>query len=340
VKRRRIKSADVQFVTLCPRGANRLPVLYKSDGHVEFDALHKFDEETGELLAVVYAPEMRDVEGDIASREVVRKMAHSFARNGAAIDIRHDGKPVGKDRAYVAETFVIQKGDARFSGWKDYSGAPVDVTDAWGLLVKVDDPALRKLYRSGWNGVSLFGPAELEIEKSDPVPDAGDLAKRMSGESEMKPEDVQKLIAENNVTLLDSIKKMLPAAPPAEKPAEKAGVVIKFDPTDAKAVQAHLAKLEAEKVDWTNPDAVKAHLAKLEAEKGEKPAERAADPEAEKLKKEIDLLNARLTKLAKSSTAPAADKAPVDPLKKEHDEQVAAGKSVAEIANRQRGFTK
>ena len=60
MKRRRIKNADVQFVTLCPRGANRMSVVYKSDGHAEFDALHKFDVERGELLAVVYSPEMRD----------------------------------------------------------------------------------------------------------------------------------------------------------------------------------------------------------------------------------------------------------------------------------------
>jgi len=83
-------------------------------------------------------------------------------KNGAKLDIRHDGKAIAKEKAFVAESFIIQKGDERFQGWKDYDGKEVDVSGGWGIVVKIDDPDLRKSYREdGWNGVSLAGHAEL-----------------------------------------------------------------------------------------------------------------------------------------------------------------------------------
>ena len=33
---RRIKKARIEFISLCPKGVNKMPVLYKADGTVEF----------------------------------------------------------------------------------------------------------------------------------------------------------------------------------------------------------------------------------------------------------------------------------------------------------------
>jgi hypothetical protein len=152
----------VKFVSLCKRGKNRLPVLYKADDStIEFQTLVKeapaFDER-GELLTLVYAPGVTDSDGDFASDpEAIRSMAYSFMQNGAEIDVQHNGIALKKDQAFPAESFIVQKGDPRFSEWKDNDGNPVDATGAWGAVFKINDPELRAKYRSGeWNGVSLF----------------------------------------------------------------------------------------------------------------------------------------------------------------------------------------
>lgn len=168
-RRRRIRSASITTISLVPRGANQLPVLYKDGDHCEFDTIIKGNMDKGEIVAVVYAPEVRDSQGDIASSDVIKEMAYDFAKKGlGSIDLRHDGKVLSKDKAFVAESFIIQKGDNRFSGMKDYSGKDVDVADGWAVVVKVNDEDLRTKFRKGeWNGVSMFGSATVEAEKAD-----------------------------------------------------------------------------------------------------------------------------------------------------------------------------
>ncbi|MEK7862881.1 MAG: XkdF-like putative serine protease domain-containing protein, partial [Chloroflexota bacterium] len=111
--KRRIKKADVQFLSLCRRGMNQMPCLFKSDagdsgvGTIELSCLHKYDEAKGELLFVAYAPELRDGEGDIADAAVIKEMAYSHARNGARLDVRHNLKPLEPKDAFMAESFII-----------------------------------------------------------------------------------------------------------------------------------------------------------------------------------------------------------------------------------------
>lgn len=166
---RRIIDADIQFLSLCPLGKNGLRTLYKSDDQqVEFQSVTKelpdFDER-GELVACVWAPNRLDADKDFCDEETVVKLAHSFMRNSAPLDIVHNCETLPKEAAYVAESFIIQKDDPRFSGMTDYEGEPVDVTGGWGVVVKVEDPDLRKAYREGeWQGVSMYGPAKLKDE--------------------------------------------------------------------------------------------------------------------------------------------------------------------------------
>ena len=294
---RRIKRARIGFISLVPKGANQLQPVYKEDGTFSLSTLVKeaanFDEK-GELLAVVYAPEQRDSQGDIASAEVIQEMAHEAMRKGVEIDIRHNEAAVGRDRAYVAESFLIQKGDERFVDTKDYQGNPVDVTGAWAVVVKIDDPELRRLYKEeGWQGVSMGGRAEL-------VPDdetkANEVAKTLAAklnnqEHDMKPEELEAALAKSNealaATLGDVIAKALKpvdktaeekeaerlakeAADAKEQEDAKKAPIFKGDASKPEDVAAHAAALRVwklqEAVDWNDADSVSKYqeeLAKL-----------------------------------------------------------------------------
>lgn len=160
-KRVRIKRAEVKRLSLCKEGKNGLRTLYKADGTLQLDALVKSIDE-GTLLAVMYAPERPDADGHVADSVVVRQMLHTLMRNGAELDIEHDGKVLAKSAAYVAEAFTIQKGDARFADWLGTDGKPAgDLTGAAAVQINIDDPELRASRRRGeWDGISLFGVGE------------------------------------------------------------------------------------------------------------------------------------------------------------------------------------
>lgn len=291
---RRIKKARIRFLSLVPKGANQLPVIYKEDGGLTLTpltkALDNFDEK-GELVAVVYAPEMVDSQGDVASAEVIKDMMYDAARNGLSLDVRHDEKALGKDKAFVAESFEIQKGDPRFADMKNYAGEPVDVTGGWGVVVKVEDQELRKQYREGkWQGISMGGTAHVESLKSDP--DSSGLLKALagffggmiparpeqnSGDIDMDSKELTKILADNNKALIEGITKaMKPDTDAAADDKTKAddskakadeAPVFKGDPTDIKAIEAHEKALKIHAlrkgVDWTSPEAVAEYRTKL-----------------------------------------------------------------------------
>ena len=160
-RKRQILKAKIGFLSLCPAGANTIRTLYKSDAgdkNIELQMLSKDMSEQGELICCVYVPDLEDSQGDQASAEVIKDFAYDFAKNGGNIDIRHNEEALSKDDIFVAETLIIQKGDERFEGMEDYDGNSVDVTGGWGVILKVEDDELRKLYRSGeWGGISMGG---------------------------------------------------------------------------------------------------------------------------------------------------------------------------------------
>ncbi len=164
---RRIKRAKIKFLSLVPKGANKLPVIYKEDDNsLVLNPIVKAGEdflEKGELLVIAYAPEITDSQGDIASSDVIKEMAYDYMRSGGQIDIRHDGEALSKEDVYVAENFIVQKSDPRFANFTDYDGKPVDVEGSWGMVLKIEDANLRQLFKSGkWGGVSIQGSAQFE----------------------------------------------------------------------------------------------------------------------------------------------------------------------------------
>ncbi len=160
-RKRQILKAKIGYISLCPAGANTIRTMYKSDDgnkNIELQMLSKDMTEQGELTCCVYVPDLEDSQGDQASAAVIKDFAYDFAKNGGNIDIRHNEEALSKDDIFIAETMIIQKGDERFEGMEDYDGNSVDVTGGWGVILKVEDEELRKLYRSGdWGGISMGG---------------------------------------------------------------------------------------------------------------------------------------------------------------------------------------
>lgn len=341
---RRIKKAEVRFISLCPKGANKLPTMYKEDapskdGSVSFSAplLMAKDTDLGEILAVVYAPDMVDSQGEYASREVIREAMHSAAKTGFDVDIRHDGKALSKDDAYVAESFEIQKYDPRFKGMVDDDGNAVDVSGGWGVLIKVDKPELRELYRQGkWSGVSMGGSYVPETLEKAEESASRNILKRLaealglkymyahqnislSGEIDMTGDELKKTLTENNAALAKSIVDGITAAlkpgastatpatttDAAAPQVEDKPALFKGDPTDAKAVEAHLKSLEKQtllkSVDWADPKSVAAYHVTLKKVDVEQEDDASQSEDTSELVKSLEEQVAALKKRSNQS---------------------------------------
>lgn len=123
-------------------------------------SIRKFDEEQQLVYGEVYAPGFPDSQGDFMTRETIQEMAHGFMRKGLVtkIDLHHSQQESG---CYVVESFIARDDD------------PVFIPGSWVLGVKVPDPAIWAMVKSGeLNGFSLDGmgvrvESIIEIEMPD-----------------------------------------------------------------------------------------------------------------------------------------------------------------------------
>lgn len=107
--------------------------------------IKKLDEEEQIVFGEVYAPDFPDSQGDFKSAFEVKKMAYNFMRKGltANIDVNHSQTRSG---SYIVESFIAQKGD------------PIFIPGSWVIGVKVPDPVIWRMVKSGeLNGFSLDG---------------------------------------------------------------------------------------------------------------------------------------------------------------------------------------
>lgn len=277
---RRIRKAKIEFISLVPKGANKMSAVYKSDGTVSFETIIKasdaFDDK-GELTAVVYAPDMRDSQGDIADAEVVKQMAHDFISNGGKVDIKHDGKAVPAEKARVAETFLVQKTDERFHGWKDREGNAVDLTGAWATVIKIEDPELRKKYRSGeWAGVSMGGTAIVDQEKAEFDRLVEAVSKRLNAppeETTMDEAKILKAISDGFASITTELTKVLKPEPKPDpkKDDDTPKFVGKIDnerDLELHARKIHLYQLK-KGTDFNDPESVRSYMAAVKISKAE-----------------------------------------------------------------------
>lgn len=337
--KRRIKKARISHLSLVPRGANKMPVLYKEDGQVELQALVKQGTDEGEILAVVYAPDVTDAQGDVASADVIKEMAYDAMRRGVEIDVRHNLKPLTKEQAYVAESFLIQKGDQRFQGFKDYSGNAIpSLEGAWATVIKVDDPEIRKAFREGqFNGVSMYGQAEVEAikESTDTEQFLSKLAEALvpslpSEEITMNKEELEALLAQREDALVAKMGELLAKSqePPAADDSDE--TVFKGDLTNPADVAAHVERLKAQQLRKSIDTGSLEQMLALQKALGETP----------EVESRVSTLEKSIAQILKGSsverTAPVRKSLPAvswdhDMLAKEDDaaECIALGKQMA-----------
>lgn len=344
---KKIKWANVEFLSLCPRGKNGLKVLYKEDGTFEAGALIKKGaefEKDGEIVAAIYIPNHPDHDEHVAQDAfAIKTMAYSHSRNGSKLDLRHDEQALTKDQAYMAESFIIQEGDPRFADLKDEAGHAVDPTGGWGCVIKLEDDELKSKYEfDGWQGVSLFGQAMVQTMKSDEERVIDRLTSNRKEKARMDEEKIMQLInkalepIQGALAKLTDVKKEAPETqePEAPKPPE-----FKGDPTkkeDVEKFQKELKKFELmQSVDWSDSEAVDKILADLEKE-----AEDNTDGESEEkenlskeAKDKIARLEDKLAKLKKGSKQPVGDGDNKDEGLTEDERLFKIGKEAATFVN-------
>jgi hypothetical protein len=294
-RRYRILDANITHVSLCRRGKNRLPVLVKSEGDqqsITWTPLVKYDEDKGEMLTLVTIPEHFDSDGDVSGPEVVKKMCDTWALNGGQVDINHDLQVLSRDQVFVAENYIVSKGDERFEGWVDLDGEPVDATGGWAQRYVFLDEDLKKAAREGEiGGVSLYGPAQVEtLSKMDAEGVLAELASLVRAHREsadpdpsdptsidldMKPEELKAMLGDFRDDLLAKVdEKLAPvlakATDGADDQDDQAGdppAAPDVDLSDPEALTKYEAELRLKKaqaeIDWNDPDSVAKYRATL-----------------------------------------------------------------------------
>lgn len=358
---RKIKRATITTIALCKRPKNGLRTVLKADGAFELATISKASAKD-ELLAVVYAPGRVDMDDEFADAEVIKAMAHSYVRDHRKLDIEHDGKVLTEDQAFLAESFIIAKGDERFSNWKDHDGEDVgDLTGAWGVVIKLVDKTLQKAAEDGdLDGVSMFGTAALEPVStkaaSKRVADRLGAAKNNQEDTEeLMDKELLKGLFEGLATTLTKALEPVTTLAKAQadaanketktKKAEIEAPVFKGDPTsdkDLAAFEKELVSYELRKgmADGTlTADKIREMRAAL--------AETQPSDEDAGIKKgdstEVKELKRQLFKAQKKTNAPADGKSKNEDEGGSEDAEVrkaniAEGRKIAEIIAERRGM--
>lgn len=170
---RRILKASITRIALCKSPVNQLGVLVKSQSDASPFSIAGFAKAgiEGTLIGVVYAPELPDSEGDVASAEVIKEAAWDYLRHSRALEIEHFGAVLAPEKVSVVESFIVSKaGDARLDSILPRDKQP----GAWAVVLKIDDPALKTAVANGdIAGLSMFGDALFErVTKSQPEPES------------------------------------------------------------------------------------------------------------------------------------------------------------------------
>ena len=135
IKTRSISDAQIQFVSLVDKAANKKSFLItkSEDGKASFSAYGKIvktDTDSHYVTGIVYEPMTEDSQGDYMTEEEIRKAAHWFAKNGDGIDIQHNFEKF--EKAEVVENWIA-KADFEIGKEKVKKGT-------WLMTVEITDP--------------------------------------------------------------------------------------------------------------------------------------------------------------------------------------------------------
>lgn len=299
----RMSNTQVLFISVVPAGANKRQVVFKAagidnDGRV-FErtfAVRKADDARQVIYGIAYpvgSPTDTDTQGDYAEAAEVEAMAYDFMAKGrTAWGVDRDHSYRALDAAYVAESWLVRKGDPLF-------GAPEDL-GAWAVGIKVADKALyNELKKTGYRGLSIAGTCEREEVAKTETKTAGEnggwLAKiRRLLRKEDTVDELKKAIEEVAAAVKALTEKVDAQEKAANKSAGGSPAPAANQPAGGEAT-GELAKLTA---------AVKALETKLAAlEGGSEGAEKAAP--TDELTKSLTALSERIAKLEKATPGSA-----------------------------------
>jgi len=156
-----LKNIDIQFISLVPNGANRRQIIAKSKSQhkvVRQIAISKQNVPKQMVYGIVCTPDEVDTQGEYTTIAEIEKAQQRFMRNLSLRNIDVDHSYV-KAEAYVAESWLIRKGDPMF---------PNERVGAWAVGIKVEGPKLWEKVRKGKiKALSMGGIADKVITKQD-----------------------------------------------------------------------------------------------------------------------------------------------------------------------------
>jgi crotonobetainyl-CoA:carnitine CoA-transferase CaiB-like acyl-CoA transferase len=163
--KRRLKKVEANFISLVGKGANNKIIIYKSANDSLGEKLQKqieikkIDEDQHMVYGIVYSPDEIDLQGDLASADVIKDMAYNFMKNAKTNNVDQQHNFVS-DEGFVAESWLTKKADPVF---------PFEKEGSWAVGIKVEKDDTWQLVKNGEiTGLSLAGLAVVEeIAKSD-----------------------------------------------------------------------------------------------------------------------------------------------------------------------------
>ena len=164
IKTRSISDAQIQFVSLVDKAANKKSFLITKaeDGKASFSAYGKIvktDTDSHYVTGIVYEPMTEDSQGDYMTEEEIRKAAHWFAKNGDGIDIQHNFEKF--EKAEVVENWIA-KADFEIGKEKVKKGT-------WLMTVEITDPDVWAAVEKGEiTGFSMGGTGIYSEDDVDP----------------------------------------------------------------------------------------------------------------------------------------------------------------------------
>ena len=164
IKKRSISDAQIQFVSLVDKAANKKSFLIAKaeDGKASFSAYGKIvktDTDSHYVTGIVYEPMTEDSQGDYMTEEEIRKAAHWFAKNGDGIDIQHNFEKF--EKAEVVENWIA-KADFEIGKEKVKKGT-------WLMTVEITDPDVWAAVEKGEiTGFSMGGTGIYSEDDVDP----------------------------------------------------------------------------------------------------------------------------------------------------------------------------
>jgi hypothetical protein len=216
-----LKNIKVTHVSLVHKAANRRTVILKADTEDRPDlrevTILKLDAPKKMVFGIVYAPDELDTQGDMAKQDDIELAAHEFMKTLSLHNVDRDHS-FKNEQAFVAESWIVRKGDELFGA---------DKIGSWAVGIKVQDDALwASIEKGDITGLSMAGTADkIQLSKSD----EGDtlvariitamkaaFTKQFKEIDAMEKQDIQKMIDES---ITEAVKD-LPAPLTKEQMAE------------------------------------------------------------------------------------------------------------------------